>query len=214
MVTECRQTPPKPGNRARDAQARYDDLLHQIEQRKAQQRSDREKRASELQEAEADLAKARLELRKGPLLSEIDRLKNESKLEIAAACHAHGKVPSHNVTTEIKDTSVVAYDATRANGEFGYTRMWSIHPDQIKPILKSLAPRNSEVNELLNSGKGLKGRKGPKFWNRNLMSISSFVSFRSLPIQQSASQSIATQHHVRHYLHFHPGWPVPGDLRQ
>ena len=72
-------------DRARDAQARYDDLLHQIEQRKAQQRSDREKRASDLQEAEADLAKARLELRKGPLLSEIDRLKNESKLEIASA---------------------------------------------------------------------------------------------------------------------------------
>lgn len=70
-----------------------------------------------------------------------------AKLEIAAACHAHGKVPSHNVTTEIKDTAVVANDANRAAGEFGFTRMWSIHPDQIKPILKSLAPRSSEVNE-------------------------------------------------------------------
>lgn len=70
-----------------------------------------------------------------------------AKLEIAAACHAHGKVPSHNVTTEIKDTSVVANDANRASAEFGYTRMWSIHPDQIKPILKSMAPRSSEVNE-------------------------------------------------------------------
>jgi len=70
-----------------------------------------------------------------------------AKLEIAAACHAHGKVPAHSVTTEIKDTAVVANDATRATGEFGYTRMWSIHPDQIKPILKSMAPRNSEVIE-------------------------------------------------------------------
>jgi citrate lyase subunit beta/citryl-CoA lyase len=70
-----------------------------------------------------------------------------AKLEIAAAAHAHGKVPSHNVTTEIKDTGVVAYDATRASSEFGYTRMWSIHPDQIKPILKSLMPRSSEINE-------------------------------------------------------------------
>jgi citrate lyase subunit beta/citryl-CoA lyase len=50
-----------------------------------------------------------------------------AKLEIAAACHAHGKVPSHNVTTEIKDTAVVANDANRASGEFGFTRMWSIH---------------------------------------------------------------------------------------
>lgn len=74
-------------------------------------------------------------------------LVTRAKLEISAACHAHGKVPSHNVTTEIKDTAVVANDATRACAEYGYTRMWSIHPDQIKPILKSLSPRNSEINE-------------------------------------------------------------------
>lgn len=70
-----------------------------------------------------------------------------AKLEIAAACHAHGKAPSHNVTTEIKDTAIVANDANRAAMEFGYTRMWSIHPDQIKPIVKSLSPRSSEINE-------------------------------------------------------------------
>ncbi|UUZ47730.1 aldolase/citrate lyase family protein [Massilia sp. B-10] len=34
-----------------------------------------------------------------------------AKLEMVAACHAHGKIPSHNVTTEIKDTAVVANDA-------------------------------------------------------------------------------------------------------
>ncbi len=76
-------------------------------------------------------------------------LVTRAKLEIAAACHAHGKVPSHNVTTEIKDTAVVASDAHRATAEFGYTRMWSIHPDQIKPILKALSPRSSEVSEAL-----------------------------------------------------------------
>jgi citrate lyase subunit beta/citryl-CoA lyase len=70
-----------------------------------------------------------------------------AKLEIAAACHSSGKVASHNVTTEIKDTATVANDATRAMSEFGYTRMWSIHPDQIKPILKAFAPRSSEVND-------------------------------------------------------------------
>ncbi|MDB5909833.1 MAG: aldolase [Massilia sp.] len=70
-----------------------------------------------------------------------------AKLEMVAACHAHGKVPSHNVTTEIKDTAVVANDAQRAAAEFGFTRMWSIHPDQIKPIIKAFTPRMSEVNE-------------------------------------------------------------------
>ncbi|MES2299678.1 MAG: aldolase/citrate lyase family protein [Pseudomonadota bacterium] len=73
-----------------------------------------------------------------------------AKLEVAAACHAHGKVASHNVTTEIKDTSVVANDAKRASSEFGYTRMWSIHPDQIKPIIKAFMPRASEVTEASN----------------------------------------------------------------
>jgi citrate lyase subunit beta/citryl-CoA lyase len=70
-----------------------------------------------------------------------------AKLEMVAACHAHGKIPSHNVTTEIKDTAVVANDAQRAAAEFGFTRMWSIHPDQIKPIIKAFTPRLSEVNE-------------------------------------------------------------------
>ena len=73
-----------------------------------------------------------------------------AKLEIAAACHAHGKVPSHNVTTEIKDPAVVANDAQRAAAEFGYTRMWSIHPNQIKPVIKAFTPRLSEVNEAAN----------------------------------------------------------------
>jgi HlyD family secretion protein len=70
-------------DQARDAQAKYEDLRHQVEQRAAQHRSEDEKRASELQQAEADLAKAQLELRKGPLLSEIDRLKAEEKLAVA-----------------------------------------------------------------------------------------------------------------------------------
>lgn len=70
-----------------------------------------------------------------------------AKLEIAAACHRFGKTPSHNVTTEIKDISVVSADATRAMLECGYTRMWSIHPDQIKPVVKAMSPRSAEINE-------------------------------------------------------------------
>ncbi|MFZ6845164.1 HpcH/HpaI aldolase/citrate lyase family protein [Undibacterium sp. RuTC16W] len=72
-----------------------------------------------------------------------------AKLEIAAACHRFGKIASHNVTTEIKDTAIVAGDATRAVMECGYTRMWSIHPDQIKPIVKALSPRSAEINEAI-----------------------------------------------------------------
>jgi len=68
---------------ARDTQAKFDDLGHQVEQKKAEFRSNAEKRRSDLQKAEADLSKAELQLKRGPLLSEIDRLKNESKAEDA-----------------------------------------------------------------------------------------------------------------------------------
>jgi citrate lyase subunit beta/citryl-CoA lyase len=72
-------------------------------------------------------------------------LVRRAKLEIAAACHAHGCVPSHNVSTEVKDMSVVAGDASRARDEFGYTRMWSIHPAQIPVIVAAFAPRDEAI---------------------------------------------------------------------
>ena len=68
----------------RDAEARFGDLGHQVDQKRAQNRADAEKRAADLQQAESDLAKARLELRKGPVLSEIERLQDEEKARIAA----------------------------------------------------------------------------------------------------------------------------------
>jgi citrate lyase subunit beta/citryl-CoA lyase len=68
-----------------------------------------------------------------------------AKLNIAAACHAHGKVPSHNVSTDIRHMDAVASDAKRARDQFGYTRMWSIHPDQIAPIVDAFAPRDEEI---------------------------------------------------------------------
>jgi citrate lyase subunit beta / citryl-CoA lyase len=63
-----------------------------------------------------------------------------AKLEIAAACHAHGKVPSHCVVTEFADTEKMQQAAHQASQELGYTRMWSIHPKQVRPILQAFAP--------------------------------------------------------------------------
>jgi multidrug efflux pump subunit AcrA (membrane-fusion protein) len=81
---------------AREAQAKYEDLRHQVDQRQEQHRADAEKRAADLQQATADLAKAELELRKGPILSEIDRLKNQAKLEDAQAHVASLKRSGHS----------------------------------------------------------------------------------------------------------------------
>jgi citrate lyase subunit beta/citryl-CoA lyase len=68
-----------------------------------------------------------------------------AKLEIASACHAHGKVPSHCVVTEFSNAQAMQAAATRASQEFGYTRMWSIHPNQIRPILAAMAPTEAEI---------------------------------------------------------------------
>ena len=68
-----------------------------------------------------------------------------AKLEIASACHAHGKVPSHCVVTEFSDVQAMRQAALKAAREFGYTRMWSIHPAQIRPILEAMAPTEAEI---------------------------------------------------------------------
>lgn len=69
----------------REAEAKYDDFSHQVEQKRTQYRSDAAKRIQTLREAEADLAKAELQLRKAELLAEIDRLKNETRASGARA---------------------------------------------------------------------------------------------------------------------------------
>lgn len=72
-------------------------------------------------------------------------LVRRAKVEIAAAALAHGAVPSHNVTLELKDPEVTRADASRAYRELGYLRMWSVHPAQIDPILEAMRPDFSEV---------------------------------------------------------------------
>ncbi|MDB5955132.1 aldolase/citrate lyase family protein [Ramlibacter sp.] len=80
-----------------------------------------------------------------------------AKLEISSACHAHGKVPAHGVVTEFKDKAAFRAAASRAANEFGYTRMWSIHPDQIRTIVEVFAPSESEIHkatQLLGAAQG------------------------------------------------------------
>jgi len=72
-------------------------------------------------------------------------LVQRAKLEIAAACHAAGKVASHCVVTEFKDERLLADAARQAARELGFARMWSIHPNQIRPILAAFAPDPDEV---------------------------------------------------------------------
>lgn len=110
---------------AREAETKYDDLGHQIEQKIAENHSNAAKRASELKQAEADLEKARLEIRKGPILSAIEDQKNQAKLEDAEA-HVASLRRSHHFhdlaeAADLKilelqhDRQKVALDRTRDN---------------------------------------------------------------------------------------------------
>ncbi len=71
---------------AREAQGKFEDLGHQAEQKIAENRANAERRTAELRQAEATLAKAELALSKGPVLSQIERQKNEVR---AAGARVH-----------------------------------------------------------------------------------------------------------------------------
>ena len=69
-----------------------------------------------------------------------------AKLAISRACAAHGKVANHNVTTDYQTAGAAFADARRARDEFAYSRMWSIHPNQITEILNAFAPDEAELD--------------------------------------------------------------------
>ena len=68
-----------------------------------------------------------------------------AKCEVAQAALAHGIVPAHNVTRALDDPDLVYADARRARDDFGFLRMWSIHPAQIDGIVRAMRPADLEV---------------------------------------------------------------------
>ncbi len=73
-----------------------------------------------------------------------------AKANVVAAALTNGVVPAHNVCLDLKNTEVVLADARRARNEFGFLRMWSIYPLQIKAIVAAMAPDHSEVEDAAN----------------------------------------------------------------
>ena len=73
------------------------------------------------------------------------RLMVRAKADICAAALGHGLVPAHNVCLDLKNEAQVRSDASRARQEFGFLRMWSIYPAQIKPIVEAMRPDFSET---------------------------------------------------------------------
>jgi len=78
------------------------------------------------------------------------RLLARAKANVVAAALAHGVVPAHNVTLDLKNTETTFSDASRARNEFGFMRMWSIYPTQIQAIVDAMKPDYSEVTDAAN----------------------------------------------------------------
>lgn len=70
-----------------------------------------------------------------------------AKLEISAAALGAGALPIHGITQEYRDPAVAESDARRARTEFGYLRQYSIHPDQILPIVRGMRPDAGEIED-------------------------------------------------------------------
>ena len=87
----------------REAETKFDDLEHQIEEKKAEHISNAEKRVADLQQAGADLRKAEIETRKGPVISAIEQERNQVKV-----ADAREHVASLRKSSEFHDTAEAA----------------------------------------------------------------------------------------------------------
>jgi citrate lyase subunit beta / citryl-CoA lyase len=72
-------------------------------------------------------------------------LLRQAKATMVAAALAHGVIPAHNVTLDLKNPYQTYKDAHRARYDFGFLRMWSIYPTQVQAIIDAMAPDYSEV---------------------------------------------------------------------
>lgn len=123
-----------------------------------------------------------------------------AKCEIAAAALGNGVVPAHNVTTELNDLDVVREDARRARLEFGFLRMWSIHPRQIQPIVEAMRPDFTEVTEA--SGILLAAQNahwGPIAWEGKLHDRASYRYYWEL-LRRAQVTGAPLPHEARHHF--------------
>jgi citrate lyase subunit beta/citryl-CoA lyase len=70
-----------------------------------------------------------------------------AKAQVVSAALAHGVIPAHNVSLDLKNGYNVFRDAWRARNDFGFLRMWSIHPSQIQAIVDAMKPEMGEVQD-------------------------------------------------------------------
>jgi multidrug resistance efflux pump len=128
---------------AREAEAKFDDLSHQVEQKRAEHTSNVEKRLSELEAAEADEKKAVIDLKKGPILSEIelekDKLKASDAHEHVASLRRSG---ARHDEVEVADTRILELQRDRQKIALNRQRLNSGRLSLRAPISGMVALQN------------------------------------------------------------------------
>jgi multidrug efflux pump subunit AcrA (membrane-fusion protein) len=114
-------------DQARESAARYEDLAFQVRQRAADNAANVEKRRSEREQAEADLAKARLDVSQASVLSEREAEQNairaaraEARIESLLRTHPHQERADRAALRILelqRDRQRAAFDRAQANLE-------------------------------------------------------------------------------------------------
>jgi HlyD family secretion protein len=107
---------------AREAKAKLADLQHQLEEKRAQVNSDSSKRMAEIREGETELGKALLQLKRGPVLAEIERKKAEIKAA-AARERLASLNKSHEYRLEAEAASVKVLELKHSRQELVVERL-------------------------------------------------------------------------------------------
>lgn len=148
---------------AREAEAKVDDLSHQVEQKAAEHQSNAAKRAADLAQAEADLGKARLEIRKGPVLSELDRLKAAEVLKNAELHVASLKISmAAHVKAEAAELRVLQLQAERQ--KLTLTRLQG---DADKLVLRATIPGMIALQNVWRNNSMGHAQEGDQLWPGN-----------------------------------------------
>jgi citrate lyase subunit beta/citryl-CoA lyase len=101
--------------------------------------------------------------------------------QLAQAALSNGKIASQNVCIDLKNAEVIESDASIARNQFGFLRMWSIHPAQIEPILRGMAPSPEEIHSAENIlKKAMIESMGPVEYNGLLHDRASYRSYWNL----------------------------------
>ena len=136
-----------------------------------------------------------------------------AKCEVAAAALGNSVVPAHNVTTELNDPDVVHEDARRARSEFGFLRMWSIHPRQIQPIVEAMRPDFAEVTEATGILLAAQNANwGPIAWEGKLHDRASYRYYWEL-LRRAHATGAPLPPEARHRF-FNPAAPAAATVTQ